>query len=329
MLTPRKCGLSYTGPTYSMEPKSLVLIRKGGDKPPLFLVHDGQGETLLYLNLANRFDKRHPVYGLQPYSRANVPIVHTRTAEMAAFFIEKIRSVQRQGPYLVGGLCVGGVIAFEVARQLQQEGEKVAMVALLDTADVAATRKRWHVASQRIRSFSTVFNKDASVRFDKFVFTVAANSLRKAKNLGMCLVHQRLEELRDVIRVRLLRYFADRPVRVPRLLERIPVQTVCLFAESQYRPQGLFEGELVLFRATSGEAADEPFAQRFDDPLLGWGRRSTGGVKVIDIPGGHYSMLQEPNVRVMADHMNLYVEGALACEATTVPGSAESRLAIA
>ena len=65
------------------------------------------------------------------------PIVHTRIAEMATHHIDRIRSVQPHGPYMVGGMCAGGVIAFEIARQLQNQQEKVAMVALLDAADVA------------------------------------------------------------------------------------------------------------------------------------------------------------------------------------------------
>jgi len=290
----------------------LVLIRKGGDKPPLFLVHDGQGETMLYLNLARRLDQGQAVYGLQPRSGTNAPIVHTRTAEMAAYHIDKIRSVQPQGPYLLGGLCVGGVIAFEIARQLQRQGQKVAMVALLDAPDVTATTRKWRIARKRINNFSTAFHNDGSVRFDAFVLAVAGKSLRKTKNLISFVVTKRVSNLRDEIRLRLLRFFSDRSLRLPRFLHGIPVQAVCLFAERQYQPEAPFDGELVLFRATRGQDADEPFVERFDDPLFGWGSRSTGGVKAIDVPGGHFSMLQEPNVRVLAEEMNRYVDRALA-----------------
>ena len=105
---------------------SLVLIREGRDRdrPPLFLVHDGDGETMLYRNLALRLKSDHAVYGLQPYSRLDVPLAHIRVAEMAAYHIDKMRSVQPQGPYLIGGMCAGGVIAFEIALQLQSAGRK-------------------------------------------------------------------------------------------------------------------------------------------------------------------------------------------------------------
>ncbi|HJW12147.1 MAG TPA: amino acid adenylation domain-containing protein, partial [Albitalea sp.] len=117
---------------------SLVLIRPGGTRPPVFLVHDGIGETLLYRSLAYCLDAGHAVYGLQPRSEDGYAMLHSRISEMAAYHVEKIRSVQPHGPYLLGGLCAGGVIAFEIARQLQARGETIAMVALLDAADAAA-----------------------------------------------------------------------------------------------------------------------------------------------------------------------------------------------
>jgi len=93
------------GPNQADDPErnTLVLIRKGGFEPPLFLVHDGEGETMLYLNLARRLRNDRAVYGLQPRSRKNTPILHTRTAEMAAYHFAKIRSVQPHGPYLLEG----------------------------------------------------------------------------------------------------------------------------------------------------------------------------------------------------------------------------------
>ena len=173
---------------------SIVLIREGGDKPPLFLVHDGDGETMLYRNLANLLKKDHAVYGLQPHSRHNVPLAQTRISEMAAHHIEKIRSIQSHGPYLLGGMCAGGVIAYEIARQLQDHGETVAMVALLDAADVAASIKTFRFAQQRIQSFSTILHEDKSKRFHRSVLMIVSKAVRKAKNLATYVAGQRLKK---------------------------------------------------------------------------------------------------------------------------------------
>jgi FkbH-like protein len=293
---------------------SVVLIREGGNKPPLFLVHDGDGETMLYRNLAILLKKDHAVYGLQPHSRYNVPLAQTRIPEMAAYHIDKIRSVQPHGPYLLGGMCAGGVIAYEIARQLQCHGETVAMVALLDAADVMTPAKTWRFARQRIRSFSTVFHHEKPTRFDRSVLLVFAKALRKAKNLMTYLVGRKLQNLWDEIRMRLFRFYLDRGLRLPRAVEQIPVRTVYLFAEKNYLPKSVFHGELLLFRATCGEGPDEPYVEQYADPLLGWSKRTSRNVRVCDVPGGHSSMLQEPNVRVLATRMQTYLDQALASE---------------
>ena len=293
---------------------SLVLIRAGGNKPPLFLVHDGDGETMLYRNLALRLDLDHSVYGLQPYSRENHPILHTRISEMAAYHIGKMQTVQPHGPYLVGGMCAGGVIAFEIARQLQEQGEPVAMVALIDAADVAASLKPWRFVGQRFRSFSSGLAQEQRQRpsFPRRAMEIATKAFRKSRNLTFYAVQSRAQILRDRLQMTLFRRCLDHGFRLPRFLHEIPVRRAYLFAEQDYQPGTPFEGELTLFRATCGEGNDEPYIERYSDPLLGWGRRATHGVRIFDVPGGHSSMLQEPNVKSLAAYLQDQIDEGLA-----------------
>jgi len=293
---------------------SLVLIREGGDRPPLFWVHDGDGETMLYRNLALRLDAGHTVYGLQPHSQPNIPMVHTRIREMAAYHIGKIRSVQPHGPYLLGGMCAGGVIAFEIARQLQDQGEKVSMVALLDAADPATPLKKWRSTQQRLHRFRGVFDGNGAQRFERRVISALGKVVRKVRNLTAYLAGEWFRTSRDELRMKLFRAYMDRGRTLPRALRQLPVRTVYLFAEKDHRPEGRFDGELALFRATRGEGPDEPYIDRYDDPLLGWGCRATEGVRSFDIPGGHSSMLQEPQVGTLAAELQAYIDEALADE---------------
>jgi thioesterase domain-containing protein len=248
---------------------------------------------------------------------------------MAAHHVDRIRSVQPHGPYLVGGMCAGGVLAFEIARQLQAEGEPVAMVALLDAADVAAPPRAWRIARGRARSFATAFRPDPSGRPGRRALSILARAARKARNLAVYEAGKHLAALREGRRFRRLRHYLDRGMRLPRSLEGIPVRTVYQLAEKDYHPAGQFDGELVLFRATtgSGTAADEPFVARYEDPLLGWGRRATRGVRVLDVPGGHSSMLQEPHVRVLAEQMQAYLGAALAAGPSPRPAELAPALA--
>ena len=256
---------------------SLVLIREGEGRPPVFLVHDGDGETMLYRNLAMRMAPGHAVYGLSPYSLEGVPMAQTRIADMAAYQVGKVRSVQPRGPYLLAGMCAGGVIAYEMARQLQAQGERVALVGLLDAADPAAAPKTWRVAGQRLQRFGGVFREAGPASPVRRALSILGKVLKKARNLAVYTAGERLGWARDEVRMRLFRAWLDRGRRPPRALGKISVRTAYLFAERDYRPDGRFDGELVLFRATAGIGPDEPYIERYDDPLLGWGRRADPG----------------------------------------------------
>lgn len=282
---------------------SLVLIRAGKAGTPLFLVHDGDGETLLYRTLAHRLHERHPVYGLHPYSLPGVPMAHTRIADMAAYHIARIRSVQPRGPYLLGGMCAGAVIAFEMALQLQAQGERVALVALLDAADTQAALKPYREARQRVNRMAGDLQRAQGLGPARRAALLAGSFAARLRNYVLYRISKSWGSLRDAVRLRLARIWLDRRRSPPAILGRVGVRTTYLFAAQQYRPQARLDGELVLFRASQGIGLDTPFIDFFVDPALGWERRASGGVRVIDVPGGHTSMLQEPNVRVLADRL--------------------------
>ena len=122
-------------------PRTVVRIRAGGDRLPIFFVHDGKGETLLYRTLALKLDAGHAIYGLQPEMRPDGSYTYTRIVDMAAAHVRAMRSVQPEGPYLLTGLCAGGVIAFEMARQLEDAGQRVIFVGIMDAADVHAQER--------------------------------------------------------------------------------------------------------------------------------------------------------------------------------------------
>jgi thioesterase domain-containing protein len=239
-------------------------------------------------------------------------MLHTRLEEMAAYHVGRIRQLRSEGPYLVGGMCAGGVIAFEIARQLQALGENVAMVALIDAADVTAALRPMRFARSRLASFRSGVAGPNGAKGVKRALSITGKALRKASNLSRYLVGTRVRKLADGTRLKLLRLYLARGQDLPRFLHDISVRTVYLFAEQAYRPDTPFDGELALFRATSGAGDDEPYVERYVDPLFGWARRATRGVRAYDVPGGHSSMLQEPNARVLARLMQAHIDDVLA-----------------
>jgi thioesterase domain-containing protein/malonyl CoA-acyl carrier protein transacylase/acyl carrier protein len=116
--------------------KSLVPIQAGGTRPPLFLIHGAEGNVLLYRQLARSLGPDHPVYGLQAAGLSGSEPLDPDFGRTAARYIREMRTVQPKGPYHLGGYCLGGTIALEMAHQLRAQGEQVGLVAMIEDYNV-------------------------------------------------------------------------------------------------------------------------------------------------------------------------------------------------
>jgi FkbH-like protein len=112
---------------------SLVPLQPLGAKPPFFLVHGWGGDVYGFLGLAQLLAPDQPAYGLQAVGLDGKAPRHITVEDMAAHYVQEIRSFQPEGPYFLGGYSMGGLIAFEMAQQLYRLGQRVALLALLDS----------------------------------------------------------------------------------------------------------------------------------------------------------------------------------------------------
>ncbi len=294
---------------------SIITLKAGNSSStPLFLVHDADGETILYLNLARHLPAEQTVYGIRPYDRSGSPILHTRFSEIVEQYIQEIRRVQPQGPYLIGGLCAGGVLAFEIACQLQAQGEEVPLVAIIDAINPQGTSYRSDRASQeRKQGFLKALQQQQSSNPVKSALKMFQISLSKASNFVTYEISKRAEQTSNNLRIKLLRYCLDRHLAIPKFCQNIPLRHIYTFAEADYQPS-IYQGQLTLWRATEKLDVDNPMIDdtpatwEVHDPLLGWSDRATEGVVAHDIPGGHSSMLQEPHVQTMARLLQDYLQ---------------------
>ncbi|MFD0279799.1 amino acid adenylation domain-containing protein, partial [Kitasatospora sp. NPDC127111] len=111
----------------------LLPLRTGGDRHPLFCVHGAGGLSWPYSSLLKHIGAEYPVYGLQARGLDGTDERIARSVEeMAADYVEQIRSVQPAGPYHLVGWSFGGIVAHEVAVRLAEAGERVALLANLD-----------------------------------------------------------------------------------------------------------------------------------------------------------------------------------------------------
>jgi amino acid adenylation domain-containing protein len=115
----------------------LIPLQPRGWRPPLFLVsgaHADEDDFLRFVgSLLPHMQRDQPIYGFKARGLDGVREPHTCAEEMAADYIREMRAFRPSGPYLIAGNCVGGIVAFEMARQLRAAGEQAALVALLDT----------------------------------------------------------------------------------------------------------------------------------------------------------------------------------------------------
>jgi len=107
---------------------SLVMLRNGNSQPPIFCLPGTLGNVFTDLgDLARYLNSGQPIYGLQ--DGVQNP---SRVKDLAAHFVDEVYSVQRKGPYILVGICSGGVVAYEMAQQLHSEGQEVALLAMVE-----------------------------------------------------------------------------------------------------------------------------------------------------------------------------------------------------
>jgi amino acid adenylation domain-containing protein len=131
--TVRRLAASLRDEGWKSSRGSLVTLKATGSRPPLFFVSAGDGNSVGFGALARRLGEDQPFYALQPRGMNGGARLHATVETMASHYIREIRRVQRHGPYLLGGRCLGANVAYEMARRLEIRGEEVALLAVLDS----------------------------------------------------------------------------------------------------------------------------------------------------------------------------------------------------
>jgi phthiocerol/phenolphthiocerol synthesis type-I polyketide synthase E len=273
----------------------LVAIQPAGSRPAFFCIHGAGGNVLMYRGLSQRLGADQPFYGLQAQGldRSCPPL--TRVEDMAALYVKEIRKQQPSGPYFIGGYCMGGTIAFEVARQLQSQGESIALLALFDTTNwckipVPSFWGKSYFAAQRF------FFHAANIAL--------LDSAGKAKFFS-----EKLKVLRNRVPVWwgiLVAKFGKSPVSVAS--ESLVLGKIWKAndqAAMTYVPRS-YPGVVTDFR---------PMKQYriFSKPAVKWDRLAQGGQEVIVLPVYPAGMLLEPFVEHLSTALRKCMDAAISC----------------
>ncbi len=306
----------------------LVAIQPHGSNPPFFCVHPIFGVVLPYYELAHHLGKNQPFYGLQPLGidGKNAPL--TTIEDMAAYYIKALQSVQPQSPYFIGGWSFGGLVAYEMAQQLQAAGHEVALVAILDTqAPVSSNKPSLKDSFKFI--FTTVIRSIWSFIADYFYILTTPNpelknrildnkSSKYSENNHNPKNYSKLNQFLTLLKTKFSWHHALQQYALTNLipnesrsliLREVSIRPMLRIfqANSQavlsYKPK-IYPKNLHLFTSI------EEVGKTDRDPTMGWSELATGGVKVHQGSGNHLSMLKKPHVEGLAEQLKVCFDQA-------------------
>lgn len=246
------------GPTAPREREwsYLVPIQAGDGHRPVFFVPGGigaEGEFFVYTRLAHHVGEAYPFYGFKPRSAGGQEPAQPTVAAMAADYVAEMRARQPDGPYVIVGDCAGGIVAYEIAQQLRGQGQRLALLVLMDTPRPDGP---W-----------------------KFRYRSVASYVR-----GLRYHRDQLRRLPGREKLTYLRYRGHRWLLDLRAaIGRPPVERSYSLAIHAYRPRP-YDGRVTLL-------ISEEFHRR--EPTLGWDGLVTGGLEVHAVPGDHTTCIRE------------------------------------
>ncbi|HEX8282859.1 MAG TPA: amino acid adenylation domain-containing protein [Pyrinomonadaceae bacterium] len=268
----------------------LVEIQGGGDRPAFFCVHPSGGNVLCYAGLAQHLGAEQPFYGLQARGLDGAQPALTSVEEMATAYVEAVRAAQPEGPYLLGGWSMGGLVAFEMARQLTAQGQEVTQVALIDTT---VPTPEGRLAEPDELSMMSSFALDLGLSWEHL--RISPDEL-----LGMTPDEQLGYVLGLATSAGVLPPDVE-PAQVGRLYQVFKTNVLAMM---NYEPRP-WHGRVTLFRAERQEGVGYVGGD--------WKDFALEGVEQFEVPGDHFTMVRPPHVETLAESLARCLEEATTC----------------
>jgi amino acid adenylation domain-containing protein len=274
---------------------SLVPIRPTGSRLPFYCVHGAGGNTLELYPLASHLSPDQPFLGLQDPGIDGGTFDESTIEGMASHYIQDIRSFQPEGPYILGGYCFGGTVAYEMARQLQVQGEEVAALIIIEGHWLSEKESRSMLGRTRFqRVINYLVNRiclersNLSVRRTKEKLAYIRRRARRAMEKSWVKIQIIIDPFLAAFNLR-KRYSLLYRVEV---LDKFHIK-----AKRKYKPIS-YNGRVIIFKAMQKSFGIS------SDPYLGWGRLINGEPEVSEVPGLHENIIDEPWVKVLAEKLN-------------------------
>lgn len=274
----------------------LVAIQPTGSKPPFFGVHPIGGNVLCYLDLAQALGPDQPFYGLQALDPAEAGEHEVHIEAMASEYIDALQTVQRTGPYLIGGWSFGGLVAFEMAQQLRHRGETVGLLVLFDTHPPATFGKTDRLTDAM--ALAMLAREDALMAGKSFPVSIDdLHHLDPQTQMDYVLEHIRQTGLK----------IETERTWVRRFLQGYKARQRAIY---EYQP-AIYPGSLTLFRSVVHDPevakVQALMGTNYSNPTYGWDALCTESVQVYDIPGYHNTLIFDANAEIVARHLHMHL----------------------
>lgn len=267
---------------------SLVPVQTSGSRKPFFYLHvHWIGGAFYSFTLAQHLGPDQPLYVINPYDFEGLQVPPTIEA-MAAAYIEVMRAVQPEGPYFLGGFCAGGLIAYEIARQLRAQGQSIDFLALFDP--MAGSIRLIRLLGRFIRGFGSLLHLSSAEQLDWFLrLRYVSRILRRSRDENTEHVDRLIQRWRD-----------EHPKRFSLLPDaealRQDWMAVFVWAVSAYSP-GHYPGKMTYFFARENS----------DSRNLWWGKVTEAeSVEIHTMPGTHETCRTE-HIHDLAEHLCVYL----------------------
>lgn len=282
--TPRDLVARVEGRSGS-EGRQLLRLRAGEGRP-VFLIHSLAGTVLEFWALKRALGTERPIYAIEARGVADDSEPQRCIEDIASSYIDIIKTAQRTGPYVLCGFSLGGLIAFEMARQLAKQGETLELLGLIDTGLDQGCLPLRHRLGFRTRQYlqhgrDLLAQRPGAALVNLWSRSAAVFARRRVRGCGELTP----EELATI-------------ATFPPFLARIRVALGS--AMRSYRP-GPYPGQVTLFWAAK---------PRGPDPLPTWRRLALGGLRVLVVDGDHDTMLQNPQVQSLAAALGRCIDEA-------------------
>jgi aspartate racemase len=275
---------------------SLVPIQPGGSKPPFFCVHGGGGNVLIYRDLARYLGTDYPFYGLQARGLDGTSEYLTTTEAMAECYLREILELQPEGPYYLGGFCMGGQVAVEIAQRLVRAGQKVNLLFVIDAHNFNGIplqftlKEKMQNLGNKVKFHSmNIWQLDVKSQVSYLAEKTKIALRRETERLRVKLVHVlKLNPHRDVVRGTREEYIEDINDR----------------AFLAYVPES-YPGKMTICKPRRNYSF-------LRDPFNGWSEIALGGLEVIELPSNPGGIFLEPYVQTLAEKLKEQIDHAAA-----------------